>query len=380
MTSNHELPDWDGPLYEAELGLIERAASGELLDLERGPAPTDDQPVIELKTMQAWGADRMIRVEVLRHLLVESQWPVHAKGVRLRGARITGVFDLESATLRCPLVLEDCYFDSVQPLVFDYATVSLLRLVRCRFAGLSANLLTVTKEMNLRSTVTGAVVLVDAKITGSLDLSGAALTSDASPALYADRLQVDGDLRLIDFEATGSGNGAPVQLIGAHISGALIAQDAVLTNNTGPGLFADRLQVDGSLLLRRFEATGGGSGEAAVRLVAAHIGGQINLSGAILTNNTGPALLADNLQVDGSLFFGDLDDNTFTATGSGDLGAVRLVGVRIGAGMRLNAVGIRNSSEEPGKLDLDGLVYAGLPRHPQPNEWLDILRQRTISL
>src|SRR5688572_6023357 len=91
--------DWrgDDPLRPLEQQMIDQAAAREWIDLL-------DQPAPDLQAMQAWGPERTIRAAVLRYLLVEPKWPVHAKGVR-----ISGRLDLEAATLRCPLRLSTCF-------------------------------------------------------------------------------------------------------------------------------------------------------------------------------------------------------------------------------------------------------------------------------
>ena len=94
---------WTSPLEAPEQALLEFAEIGEVLDLSLREASTDEQKPFGFEVMQYWGAERTIRADVLRCLLVASQWPMHAKGVQLRGARIIGPLDLESATLRCPL-------------------------------------------------------------------------------------------------------------------------------------------------------------------------------------------------------------------------------------------------------------------------------------
>jgi hypothetical protein len=195
----------------------------------------------------AW---HLAMTEVLRHLLVESEWSVHAKGVRLRGARISGRLDLESATLRCPFVLEDCYLDSKEPMVLKYSTVSLLRLVRCRLAGLIADVLVVTKEMDLtRSTFTGAVRLLGADITGQLIFRGAKIsdTDTDNNALFADTLKVGRSVFLNDgFTAAGA-----VRLPGAEITGQLNCRGAKIsgTYTDNNALVADRVKVGGGVFL-----------------------------------------------------------------------------------------------------------------------------------
>jgi hypothetical protein len=171
----------------------------------------------------------------------------------------------------------------------------------------------------------GAVRLLGAHITGQLVLRGAELTNEAGPALHGDRLEVDDGLFLDEgFRATGHGQDGAVRLPGAHITGQLVLRDAELTNEAGPALHGDRLQVDGDLTLRRFRATGHGEASV-VRLLSAHITGQLSLAGTELTNKAGPALAGDRLQVDNNMLF----EECFRATGHGERGAVRLLGAHI---------------------------------------------------
>ena len=82
--------------------------------------------------------------------------------MRLRGLRIaSGRLDLEAATLRCPLHLEDCYLDGPGPVVLDYATVSLLTFMGCCWQGWRGSRCTVTKDLDLTgSTFRGRLRLV----------------------------------------------------------------------------------------------------------------------------------------------------------------------------------------------------------------------------
>ena len=112
------------------------------------------------------------------------------------------------------------------------------------------------------------------------------------------------------FTATGSGERGAVEPVAARIGGQLDCSGAELRNDSGPALSADGLQVDQALFLRGgFTATGSGE-RGAVEPVAARIGGQLDCSGAELRNDSGPALSADSMQVDQALFLTD----GFTAT------------------------------------------------------------------
>jgi hypothetical protein len=116
------------PVEPPEQALLDHALAGTPLDLA-GDGSVDQE------TMTEWGQARTVRAAVLRHLLVEPQWPVHSKGIRLRGARISGHLDLESAMVRCPLRLEDCYLDNPDSVTLDYATAPVIILSRCRVGG-----------------------------------------------------------------------------------------------------------------------------------------------------------------------------------------------------------------------------------------------------
>jgi hypothetical protein len=173
----------------------------------------------------------------------------------------------------------------------------------------------------------GAVSLQGAHVTGQLNISSGKLINENGPALHADGLQVDRNLFLPDLHATGYGELGTVRLVNARIIGELSMKDAVLFNKDGPALGGDRLHVNGNLVLRKLRATVGGDLGylGAVRMPDAHIIGQLNLSSAALTNETGPAFHGDALQVESGLFLGA----GLQASGGGTGGAIELVGARI---------------------------------------------------
>ncbi|WP_330276638.1 hypothetical protein OG205_13885 [Lentzea sp. NBC_00516] len=244
--------------------------------------------------------------------------------VRLLGARI-GQLECDGATLRN---------DSGPALIADGLQVDRGMFLRGGFTA------TGTGD-------TGAVRLLGARI-GQLECDGATLRNDSGPALTADRLQVDQSMFLRGgFNATGAGEAGAIQLLGAHI-GELDCIGATLRNDSGPALHADGLLVDQSMFLcGGFTATGTGD-IGAVRLIGAHIGSVLDCDGATLCNDSGPALDADRLQVDQSMFL----RGGFTATGTGDIGAVRLIGAHIG---QLNCVGATLRNDSGPALHADGL-------------------------
>jgi len=113
--------------------------------------------------------------------------------------------------------------------------------------------------------------------------------------------------------------------------------------------------------------------EGAVRLPGAQITGALGLRGATLTNETGPALTADGVSVDGDLLL----DGGFTATGHGENGAVRLPGAQITGGLRVAEATVGRAIDGAGWV-VDGLTYGGYPT-ARFTGWLDFLRDGTTS-
>ena len=328
--------------------MLDAAKTGELVRRE-GP--------FELESMRAWGVDRSVNAGVLRHLLVAEQWQVHAKGVRLQGVLISGQLDLESATLRCPLRLDSCYLDNDGPVVLDYATASVLVLTGCHMAGLKADTLVVTRELNLTGTTfTGPVWLLNADITGQLSMTGAQLTraDKNGNALTADTIKVGGGVFLDSSGDQGTFTAAgAVRLVGADITGQLSMTGAQLTGTgkNGDALTADTIKVGGGVLLDSFTAVG------AVRLIGADITGQLSMRGAQLTgtDKNGNALAADTIKVGGDVLLDSAgDQGTFTAAG-----AVRLAGADITGQLSMRGAQLTGTNNDGNALTAGGLKVGG---------------------
>jgi hypothetical protein len=277
-----------GDLTSRERELVDAAASGDVLECSQLPieqlSATDDP-------------EHTIRAELLRELLLKRcNKPPDPRGVRLRGARITGTLDLTQVEAAVGLQLWGCNFD--HRLLLKGAHLPWLSLTDSCVPALAADRLQVDGGLFLDGGFRAiGVRLLGGRITGQLVLSGAVLINEAGPALVGDGLQVDGGLFLDGgFWAVGHGEGGAVRLLGAHISGPLSLRDAKLTNNAGPALVGDGIRVDGNLLLDGgFWATGHAEG-GAVRLLGARITGSLDLSGAVLINEDGLVLDLENAE------------------------------------------------------------------------------------
>ena len=318
-------------------------------------------------------------------------------GLRLTGCRLDQPLTLRAASLRW-LVLEECVLPAVWA---DQATLGTLTiknsLVTGRHAEGALRLAGTRVTADLRLTGTrvdsqagpavlatglvvdgsvfmetldargtspgGAVCFTGATIGDDLVLQGARLIAGSGPAFNGEILIVKGAAWLDQgFTATGAGPSGAVCLTGARITRQLSLRGAKLANGSGPALAADLLTVRAGLMADQgFTATGAadcqrrneglratGTGrDGAVVLTAAAVGGQLSLCGAVITNDSGPALVADAATVQGS---GCLDEG-FTATGGGGRQAVvSLAEAHIGG--RLSCTG-RAAGGRPGTAALD---------------------------
>jgi hypothetical protein len=315
-------------------GMRAKAATGELLDCGEGP--------FDLTAMQLWGEERAVSAVVLRDLLVGGQWPVHAKGVRLRGVKISGLLDLEGATLRCPLSLDSCYLDSDDPVRLDHATASRVALTGCQLAGLTASMLTARQIDLSHSTLrTGPLSLMCAKITDELICSGAQLKGTDSDlnALVAGGMKVGGSVYLDDsFTAAGA-----VWLARTDIAGDLACNGARLgSNRDGIGLIAEGMKVGGEVFLRE-----GFTADGAVRLLGADITGDLSCRAARLGHDhDGNALVADRMKVGGEVHL----YKGFTAGG-----AVVLNGADITGDLSFSGAQLTGTNDDGNALDADGM-------------------------
>ena len=313
-----------------EQSLVEHVRQGDRLDLAA------DEEEIDEAAMRSWGDSRTCRASVIRDILrgrLAADPDPH--GLRLRGARITGRIDLENLTTNVNFELTDCFLE--EGLLARGARLFTLGVIGCHLehpaeppldaGGLTCSAFLLARAVVIGHAEAGAVNLTGAHISGRLVCEGASLRNDSGPALNANSLQVDQAMFLTGgFTATGADADGAVNLTGTHIGGQLDCTGASLRNDSGPALNANSLQVDQVLLLTGgFTATGAGA-DGAVHLAGARIGGQLWCEGASLRNDSGPALHANSLQVDGAMLL----RGGFTATGAGESGVVWLVGAHIG--------------------------------------------------
>lgn len=308
-------------LKPAERMLVKHVERGEFLDLA-GRRPVDESG------MRSWDKSRTVRAHVVRDIMRGRLAPApDPRGLRLRGAVITGRIDLENVTSSVPLKLVDCLLE--EGLVATDARLTTIELIQCRlehasepaasFEGLNATRLGLKGTIIVGHSDQGTIRLLGARIDGELVLAGATIYNDSGPALMGDGLHVGRDLHLTDgFKALG----------------------------TGP--------------------------DGAVRLVGTRVGGDVSLEGASLRNDSGPALTANRARVGQDLLL-----NRFTAVGGGNRVTVLLRSVRAEGGFEFEPDRLEHVLNPRLRLNINGLVYPGLPWGTSAREWLQLLRDGT---
>ncbi|NUS29918.1 MAG: membrane-associated oxidoreductase [Streptomyces sp.] len=295
-------------------------------------------------------ADRAVRASVLRALMLNGpRQDGEIPGLKVAGARITGVLDLRYGTVETYVRLSQCRFDEVP------------KLYGCQF-----------RQFNL---------------------SGSEL-----PGLDAATLKVDGVLRLTDCRFHG-----PVALGGAKISGALFMDRAEFhapQDSDEPALRLNHCSIGEDLVAPGIQVHG--------RLVCndASVDASVNLMDARLENPGGTAIDAQTLSVTS-----DVHARRLTALGRVDLRGARVAGRLDLARSRLSHPGrtvLQASSAvigelwlneaEPlegsvnfrqaqtdllrvapetlaGDVRLNGLSYTMLSPHVPAERWLPVLRR-----
>ena len=353
---------------EAERRLWAAFGRGVLVDLRVGDLEADDPAHAD-----NWDESRRVRAEVVVALLLRPANPVAGSvpKVRLAGAVVEGSLDVRQGIVGCAAELTGCRFAS--GVLLSEAHTHTLDFSRSVLETIDATAAEISGHLIFYRCQAQAIKVELAHISGRLVLDGAHLSNPGEDALYADGMTVDGDMfckegfkaegKVLErFQAEGT-----VRLPGAHIGGQLVLNGAHLSNPGEDALYADGMTVDGDMfckegfkaegkVLERFQA------EGEVRLPGAHIGGQLVLNGAHLSNPGEDALYADGMTVDLGMFCLE----GFEAEGKvrerfQAEGTVSLLGAHIS--MQLALIGAALSSQGKTALECETLTADSL--------WLD---------
>ncbi|MET7286470.1 hypothetical protein [Streptomyces sp. NPDC005573] len=356
-------------LTPVELRVRDAFSRGERLDLRTGDPEHDDPAASD-----DWGPERVVRGAALTWLLLDGAVaePGHVPALRLDGARVDGSLELDYAEIPYRVTMDGCDFRGRVTLYS--ARTRQFSLKRCRLVRFYAANASVDGTLRVReSRLDGLLKLDGIHITGSLDLAGSRLTHADGPAVSANRLQVDDDVRMSDgFTAEGE-----VDLRGARVGGVLDLSDARLSHPGREALRAARIHAEGDMICDRLRISG------EIGLPGARVEGVVRFWGARLSNPGRRALHGYHLEVGTSLHLNDdcAVEGTIDLSGARVDGRITLRDARISApdGVALalphaqaEEVDLRMSRPPQGVVDLRHAVLGVI--RDTPRTWPDELR------
>ncbi|MGW5735113.1 MULTISPECIES: membrane-associated oxidoreductase [Streptomyces] len=312
----------------------------------------------------SWGPERTVRAEVLRALLLNGPTREgEIAGVKLTGARVTGVLDLRYGTVEHPVRLRSCHFDETPELYG--AQVRALVLSDSVLPGLTAGTLRV--ELVLRITccrITGPVRLAGAQINGAFFANGAELGTrrdpdepnapGPAPETTEPVLQLNHAVIGTDVWAVGLVAHGQVRINGATVGGLVNLDDAELRSRAPDesALHAETLSVGTDLRAMRLRAHG------TLNLSGARIPRHVNLAHARISHPGGTALRASSCVV-------------------GELWLREAAPIQGTVNLRRSQLDLLHVPPEvwPGEVKLDGLVYQRLAPHLPAEARLPLLER-----
>ncbi|MBM7069119.1 hypothetical protein [Actibacterium sp. 188UL27-1] len=176
------------PLSPAEMHLLRTCSGPERVVLADGGLPENAGP------------NCTIRAALLRELVLGSlDISLNPKGLRLRGAWISGPLDLQGTDCERDITLGHCMLDGALNLV--NAHLRGLHLMGCQTQGIAADNASFTGSLYIRgeTTISGEVALAGTRISGDLQMCGVVIKSKDQDAVFAPSLRVEGSIFLGNY-------------------------------------------------------------------------------------------------------------------------------------------------------------------------------------
>jgi hypothetical protein len=180
-------------------------------------------------------------------------------------------------------------------------------------------------EFHHDSVGAAAVELSGTNITGTLNLGFSQVFHPDGIALNADNAEVGGDMSCVKLRAMGE-----VRLLDARIGGALNLGNAELANHRGNALSFEGAEIGGSVFCRY-----GFVAEGRISMMGAHIGSTLEMQQADLKNRDGDGdvLRGDDVYIGGSMF---------CRQGFKAEGRISLAGAQIGGNLEFTEADLDN--------------------------------------
>ena len=243
---------------------------------------------VDLGEGQYWD----LPADVVRSLCHEHAAEVDPFGLRVRHARIVGALDLSAVHVPFPLHFDSCQIDGH----VDVAGAQLhaLAIVGSRVPGILANGVRIQRDLDLSGTRLdgaletsasqshkAAVWLTEAEIGGRFLCVGTVIEGEADRAIQADRTRFGGAVRLIHgFRTDGE-----LRLLAIHLAGSLDLTGASLRPKNLRALDLGDAHIQGGLFVIEAESKQGATrSEIIGRIELGHatVGGRVLIRNATL--------------------------------------------------------------------------------------------------
>jgi uncharacterized protein YjbI with pentapeptide repeats len=230
---------------------------------------------------------RVIPGQAIRDALLDPQLKPDALGLRIQGAYISGVLNLDHAALACPLVLEKCEFEN--PPSLAHCTAPGLSFTGATLPGLRLSFAQIAGRIRLDGiTVQGPVDMQAAQME-SLDLTGAVLTNPDHESLNLSRCRISGtaEVRVKKSEGTIFAFGAQIghlDMTGAHLVSTGTALDLSKAEIAGNANLTKPLTIQGAVIAADAQF------------------GQLTMTGATLRADAEIALNLSRVKVSGTAY------------------------------------------------------------------------------
>jgi hypothetical protein len=249
-----------------------------------------------------WRGDRIVSADTIIDFCTKEALEVHAKGVRVRGARISGTLDFEGMKLLRPLHLEKCSLE--KQINLNDAETKTLSLDGSYVPGIVANRIKVRGSLLLGDGFysNGEIQMIDATVEGSISCQRVRLSNAGGYAFRGYRISVGGGFLITgDSECFGE-----ISLLEAKLGGSLGFEGTKLRNPWKKTLDAERLTTKGGVYFRKgFESSG------RVKLHGAQVEGIVEFAKGNINGSNNIAVEARGLRAKGAVIF----RNNFTTHG-----------------------------------------------------------------
>jgi hypothetical protein len=391
------------------------AEAGEVLDLSRR-------------------GDNALSAKAIRALLRSGS--IDPRGVRVVGARVTGLLDLTNLQTSASLELDKCVFEEppslcdteLRSLTFDGSTLPGLdasglqtryfgmRNARCTgFLNLDnayidgplllhsssvglmyAAGLRVSRRVVAYRLFATEVRLDGCDIGGDLNLYEAVIVNESDTALVLNNAKIGGDVYLDEILVKAGGEGCGLLMIDAT-AGALHMRGAVVRTAATCGLSLDGSQFQANVRLNEgFDARSKHAPTfGTVRIVGARIGGSLTIQGSV-RNDDGPAVIVQKSTISATFYLSDtviqantprpaveIDETAVSGTltfrpekliNHGDGYELSLSNTKVGDPLRLDVPELMEA--ERFTVTVNGLTYPEPPA--DTGAWLTMLRDHNF--